>query len=48
MNKTIKALDEVLAQIDTLLSGKQNVIFKTDLNELRNFVVELQEKYENI
>lgn len=45
MNKQlIKVTDEILARIDSLLAGKQNVIFKTDLNELRNFVVELQEQ----
>jgi len=42
----IKLLDEVLSKLDYLIGGKSNVIFKTDLNELRNFIVDLQDKHE--
>lgn len=37
--------DSLLVSLDTLTSGKSNVIFKTDLYVLRNKVVDLQEKY---
>lgn len=46
MNKITKVLDEVLAKFDSMMSGKQNIVFKTDLNELRNFIVEIQEREE--
>lgn len=43
----INALDEILFKIDEIISGRSNIIYKTDLNPLRNFIVELQEKCEN-
>jgi hypothetical protein len=40
----IKALETVLAELDSILSGKSNIIYKTDLNELRNKIVDLQDE----
>ena len=45
-NLVISALDEVLEYLDRLMSIG-NLFTKTDLNEMRNRIVEIQDKYGN-
>lgn len=37
--------DSLQKSIDYLVAGKSNMIFKTDLYELRNKITDLQNKY---
>lgn len=41
-----KLLDQVLAKIDIILAGKTNIIYKSELEELRNQIVDIQIKLE--
>lgn len=44
--EAIKLLDKVLEKIDHLLARRSNIIYLTELRNLRNEIVEIQDGYE--
>lgn len=41
-------IEQILMELDANLSGRSNMLIKTDLYVLRNLIVRLQEKYDQL